>query len=1339
MRALAPCAALVFAACAFDPAPPSGAVVRCSAERTECPAGFVCRASVGRCLPIGATDDEPPQLISATASRALAKRGDEVRFEVVSSQPLAAPPALVLEQGGREVPVALAAVDDTHFSGGHVVGADDVEGLTRSTITLVSVQGRENKGLAGPRFTVDFTPPAVANVAIVAPREAVAELVDVNIGEDVVLRVAFTEPVKSGVVVRAVAAAACGGATFTERNNRDGLADFRVAAPAGVDGCTYSLQLTGLEDLAGNALAQATLPLRYRVDGQAPTFTSLETLAPEVDGGWRPAQRFSEAARFGRVGLRFHVDDPGASLAVRFDEVPLGCGAAQCVASDAGRACFCEHPVARDAGEGAHTLAVVARDSTGNTAVRSAFVAYDFTAPSVLPASVTLTITGPAGAPEAVSQLGLGGSADLAFGLDEAPAQAPSVTATSAAVSCLAAAQTPTSFSTHCTGSAGGADGPVRFEVAASDDVDNARTQQLAPTLTVDTQAPAAPRTAEDGGLVFVRKPWGDLDAGPDFSLRVAPGAAEPGALLVVTTLSGSELGRGRLSVDGGLLPLAANDQPTVLVRAVDLAGNASPAVDVKDVVWVATLNGKVVGSLLENPHGADVRRRFTRALQQPSAVEVGAEPPRVVTGHQWRQPTAPPVTRNAAMAYDARRQVSVMFGGFDFPARRTLWEWDGRVWTERTPAAGGPSGRAYHAMTYDARRGRVILYGGRTTTGISDELWEWDGEVWTQPARSGPWPAPAMGHGLAYDSARRVVLLLGGTDGNFGSTNGKRLWAWDGARWTDLTPPGTSPLPDTGTTSLTYDAARDRLVAFFTIGGELFEWDGTAWARRTFTTGPAARQGPGFVYDSARQRVLCYGGLSNAQGSTAALWEWDGASWTQRTPAGAPGAIADMGAAYDEARARLVIFGGVLSSTSNTFEWNGATGTWQTLTPSAVPSERWGACMAFDRGRGRAVLHGGVDTGGPVGDVWEWDGARWTSQPSPLGPRFNAAMTYDSVRGRLQLFGGTSGTTFGAINELWERSDAGWTDRTPTSGGPPADSAPFAYDPGRQRSVALANGQTWEWDGGSWAQRAGASSTVANGAMVFDAQRGRLVMVGTAVGLSPALELWEFTGAAWSRAALDAGLAGRTEAPAVYDPVLGRTLLLGGATGLLVHDSVLAWDGARWEQLPERGPARYAHAAAYDPVHGETVLFGGRPDTASTLVSDTWLFGPEVPAQSATAFRFAFGAASAEAGLALREVHVQVEAGGDAALQGVAASGAALWLGDERQAFERQLSHDAGVASPAPLELRVTDPALLSRLLVSSRKDVWVAVTPAGVTAPQVAAAVQARAARLEVRYRRP
>src|SRR5262245_48774536 len=65
---------------------------------------------------------------------------------------------------------------------------------------------------------------------------------------------------------------------------------------------------------------------------------------------------------------------------------------------------------------------------------------------------------------------------------------------------------------------------------------------------------------------------------------------------------------------------------------------------------------------------------------------------------------------------------------------------------------------RNAHAMTYDGRSGKVLLFGGADESKVCADTWEWDGKSWIQVSQKGPGPRtfPAIG----YDGARKRVVL---------------------------------------------------------------------------------------------------------------------------------------------------------------------------------------------------------------------------------------------------------------------------------------------------------------------------------------------------------------------------------------------------------------------------------------------------------------------------------------------------------------------------------------------------------------------------------------------------
>jgi hypothetical protein len=179
----------------------------------------------------------------------------------------------------------------------------------------------------------------------------------------------------------------------------------------------------------------------------------------------------------------------------------------------------------------------------------------------------------------------------------------------------------------------------------------------------------------------------------------------------------------------------------------------------------------------------------------------------------------------DSEMVYDARRDRLVLFGGNGDRVRLgDTWEYDGASW--RRVDGDGPGARVDFAMTYDAARGRTIVFGGMGSSGQPlGDTWEFDGRAWTRVATDGP--SPRFSVDMAYDSRRGRSILVGGGPGT---------WAWDGRVWTKLADAGP---PARRLSALAYDEARDRVVLFGGRPGlpnpdvnDTWEWDGAAWTR---------------------------------------------------------------------------------------------------------------------------------------------------------------------------------------------------------------------------------------------------------------------------------------------------------------------------------------------------------------------------------------------------------------------------------------------------------------------------------------------------------------------------
>lgn len=180
--------------------------------------------------------------------------------------------------------------------------------------------------------------------------------------------------------------------------------------------------------------------------------------------------------------------------------------------------------------------------------------------------------------------------------------------------------------------------------------------------------------------------------------------------------------------------------------------------------------------------------------------------------GWTWRNfdATPPPSRQTRAMAYDSARERVVLYGGWSFCGSFSVcfdldtWEWDGESWEQ--VATTGPSGRSGHAMAYDSRRGKTVLFGSLNR--LQTDTWEWDGVSWEQAATTGP--PGRSGHAMAYDSVRGRTVLFGGRDSE--SKLLDDLWEWDGLHWIQVEAPGPSARVEH---VMAYDSARGRVVLF--------------------------------------------------------------------------------------------------------------------------------------------------------------------------------------------------------------------------------------------------------------------------------------------------------------------------------------------------------------------------------------------------------------------------------------------------------------------------------------------------------------------------------------------
>jgi hypothetical protein len=144
---------------------------------------------------------------------------------------------------------------------------------------------------------------------------------------------------------------------------------------------------------------------------------------------------------------------------------------------------------------------------------------------------------------------------------------------------------------------------------------------------------------------------------------------------------------------------------------------------------------------------------------------------------------TGPPNQHSASMAYDPKRQRTVMFGGsrfgLSYDKLTETWEWDGSQWHYFATANNEPPEGARPPMAWNEKMQQLQLYEGG-----QGRVWTWNGAKWSVVATGGPRKSEYSICGMAYDSVHECMLVVGGRKASDAIVQDRQTWAWSGTTW---------------------------------------------------------------------------------------------------------------------------------------------------------------------------------------------------------------------------------------------------------------------------------------------------------------------------------------------------------------------------------------------------------------------------------------------------------------------------------------------------------------------------------------------------------------------------
>jgi hypothetical protein len=384
---------------------------------------------------------------------------------------------------------------------------------------------------------------------------------------------------------------------------------------------------------------------------------------------------------------------------------------------------------------------------------------------------------------------------------------------------------------------------------------------------------------------------------------------------------------------------------------------------------------------------------------------------------------------------------------------------------------SGSIPGRADQAALYDPVRQRMVIVGGRISSGGTGEVWSLSllNNTWTMDTTAGR-PGPGSPVAL-YDAPNDRMVEVGSNDATYLTSV---VWGLNFASpsWSQLIPSG-DPYARSEPAFL-YDAARGRALFYGGSSGYNDLWSLSLTSSPSWSLLSEVKPPPNgdvsMIYDTGHAETVVFGGRRNRDNE---VWCLSGspAHWFRRLTTGAAPQRTLHSAVFDAVRRRMIVFGGVpavpgFGFLNDTWQLDLDTDGWTPIAPTgALPKKRYGHSAIYDPARNQMIVFGGYDsTNTLLNDLWRLDltgTPQWT-QIAPTGtpptPRRYACTIYDPSRDRMLVYGGQMSPSDTVVYALSLASNPpAWSALAVTGSAPGSDRDNLAfYDLVADRMVAM-------------------------------------------------------------------------------------------------------------------------------------------------------------------------------------------------------------------------------------------------------------------------------------------